>query len=197
MPRATVATMTRLMDEFVTSLARCKQPKLSVLFNPWWRSRRQNFDHLFYGYQDMPIEAAKILMQYYESRGRLGQPVGTYPPGKIIFLRPLKPRNAEKEWDAVYIAPEDLIAEGLLVSPMMFHDHLCSTVYQALQQSLVNSERTENDNGEETVHRSNSLFGVIKNWSKTAYGGLMAFFSRPQAPIVSETRLESILLSPA
>ena len=29
-PRATVANMTRLMDEVVTALARCKQPKLKV-----------------------------------------------------------------------------------------------------------------------------------------------------------------------
>lgn len=188
--------MTRLMDEFVTSLARCKQPKLHILFNPWWRRGKQNFDQLFYGYKDMPIEASKILMQYYESRGRLGQPVGTYPPGKVIFLRPLKSQNAEKQWDAVYVAPEDLIAEGILVSPMMFHDHLCSSVNQALLQSVVNSERTEHEIGGEGANRPSSLFDDIKLRLKIAYGGLRAFFSRPQAP-VSEARLESILLSTA
>ena len=141
-PRATVPTMARLMDELITSLARCKQPKMRVLFAPWWRRHRQRFKDLFYDYKDIPPEAAAVLIKYYESRRRMGQPVAMYPPGKIIFLRPIKSRR-HRHWDAVFVAPEDLIGEGILVSPTMLKDHLCSTVYEALGKSIEKAEAAE------------------------------------------------------
>lgn len=49
-----------------------------------------------------------------------------YPPGRIIFVRPLKtlvgrrhrggPRRLQKGWDCVWITPKELIAEGILIS---------------------------------------------------------------------------------
>ena len=49
-----------------------------------------------------------------------------YPPGRVIFIRPLKqlvgrrhragPRRLEKGWDAVWVTPKELIAEGILIS---------------------------------------------------------------------------------
>ena len=49
-----------------------------------------------------------------------------YPPGRIIFLRRLKtlvgrrgagrPKRHEKGWDSVWVTPEELIAEGILIS---------------------------------------------------------------------------------
>lgn len=158
-PRATVPTMTRLMDELMTSLARCKQPKLRVLFAPWWRRHKQRFQDLFYDYEDIPIEAGVALVRYYESRQRLGQPVSTYPPGKVIFLRPIKTCRGVKHWDAVYIAPEDLVAEGILVSPTMLKDHLCSTVHDALQASL------------ETLKGSEGRRGAFGRWPLKAVRG--------------------------
>lgn len=38
----------------------------------------------------------------------MGQPLSMYPPGRVLFLRPIKTRK-QKEWDAVWIAAEDLI----------------------------------------------------------------------------------------
>ena len=49
-----------------------------------------------------------------------------YPPGRIIFLRPLKTlvgrrragsaKRYEKGWDSVWVSPEELIGEGILIS---------------------------------------------------------------------------------
>jgi hypothetical protein len=109
-----------------------------------------------------------------------------YPPGRVLFLRPIKTRQA-KEWDAVWVQPEDLIggwvgvagrgtpaddhtskcstshqrapdflplhlvvrhaAEGLLISPHMLRDHLCSTSFSAL---LVAASRAERLDGSES-----------------------------------------------
>lgn len=64
-PRATVATMARLMDELMISLARCKQPKMRVLFAPWWRRHKRRFRQLFHDYQDIPPEAAAVLVSFH------------------------------------------------------------------------------------------------------------------------------------
>lgn len=140
--RATVGNLTRLMDEMVTALARCRQPKLKVLFYPWWRRRKAHFRKLFWDYDQIPDESLEVLQRYYESRARIGQPLSMYPPGRIIFLRPIKTRVV-KEWDAVWIQPEDIIAEGLLVSPHMLRDHLCSTAYEALTAAAARMKDME------------------------------------------------------
>lgn len=150
MPRSTVGNLARLMDEMVTALARCKQPKLKarggaqawrgqrtsaclhwhpvapvpmplrlplgsqprvsvqVLMFPWWRHRKTAFTELFHSYESIPAESRDMLQQYYNSRQSMGQPLSMYPPGRVLFLRPIKTQQT-KEWDAVWIQPEDLI----------------------------------------------------------------------------------------
>lgn len=159
-PRATVTTLARLMDELITSLARCRQPKTRVLFAPWWRRHRQRFKDLFYDYKDIPKEAVDVLLRYYESRRRLGQPVPMYPPGRVVFLRPLKARQA-RQWDAVFVAPEDLIGEGILVSPTMLKDHLCSRVNEALESAAERAAAAEGTAGEE---EGPGLLGEMLRW---------------------------------
>jgi hypothetical protein len=93
------------------------------------------------------LSAVRALqVKYHESRRAQGQPVPMFPPGKVIFLRPIKTRRA-KDWDAVHIAPEDLISEGILVSPHMFTDHLCSTAWEALGQAAARAEEAEAGQG--------------------------------------------------
>lgn len=41
-------------------------------------------------------------------RARLGQPLSMYPPGRVLFLRPIKTRAA-KEWEGVWIRPKDIV----------------------------------------------------------------------------------------
>lgn len=49
-----------------------------------------------------------------------------FPPGRVIFLRPIKlldptergekERGVKQEWDAIYTTPQEVIGEGILVS---------------------------------------------------------------------------------
>ena len=62
--------------------------------------------------------------RYYKSTERRGREMDMYPPGRIIFVRPLKTlvgrrghgRRLEKGWDTVWVTPQELIAEGILIS---------------------------------------------------------------------------------
>ena len=45
-----------------------------------------------------------------------------FPPGRIIFVRPLKQyddagKKVDTAWDSVWITPEEIIGEGILISP--------------------------------------------------------------------------------
>ena len=63
---------------------------------------------------------------YYKSVERRRKERDMFPPGRVIFIRPLKqlvgrrhragPRRLEKGWDAVWVTPKELIAEGILIS---------------------------------------------------------------------------------
>ena len=101
-PRMSVPNLGRLMDEMVTSLARCRQPKLKVLLLPWWRRHKADFRHLFWDYGEIPPEPLAVLERYHASRTAMGQPLAMFPPGRLIFLRPIKTRR-KREWDAVWI----------------------------------------------------------------------------------------------
>lgn len=60
---------------------------------------------------------------------RKGRALNMYPPGRIIFLRPIKvakrkhgedgketSRKIVKRWDAVWVSPREVVGEGILVS---------------------------------------------------------------------------------
>jgi len=50
--------------------------------------------------------------------------IAMFPPGRVIFVRPLKVlsgkhgpgRKLEKRWDCVWVTPEQLMSEGILIS---------------------------------------------------------------------------------
>lgn len=50
------------------------------------------------------------------------------PPGRLMFLRPVKGRRGEggahRRFEAVWVDAEELVAEGMLVSPRMMADHM-------------------------------------------------------------------------
>lgn len=73
-----------------------------------------------------------------DSISALGLQVGLYPPGRQIFLRrfkrvsqPQKPEDVY--WDAVWIKPEEIIGEGILVSKHATNDHYPYSLLTALQ----------------------------------------------------------------
>eukprot|EP00884_Botryococcus_braunii_P020127 jgi/Botrbrau1/6799/Bobra.0153s0002.1 len=176
-PRASINNLSRLMDEMMTSLARCRQPKLRVLFGGWWnQDKRPPPDKLFYSNADIPVESLQVLEKYFKRVDRKGQAREMFPPGPIMFVRPLKhlvksgegnSRNksavrVKRTFDCVWITPQELISEGILVSGMMMKDHLLeSNVIPALRYAADHSPGQGlglHDNGQEPDD-SRSQFG--------------------------------------
>jgi hypothetical protein len=67
---------------------------------------------------------ARAARRYYKSTERRGREMDMYPPGRVMFIRPLKTlvgrrgpgRRSERGWDTVWVTPQELIAEGILIS---------------------------------------------------------------------------------
>lgn len=137
-----------------------------VTFYPWWKRRKQDFRLLFWDYDRIPAESVAALRRYYDSRLAMGQPMSMYPPGRIVFVRPIKSRR-EKHWDAVWISPEDLIDEGILLSPNMLTDHLCSTAWHALHSAWEASKGKPGLPGRERVARA---FRSPHAWARAPVG---------------------------
>lgn len=61
--------------------------------------------------------------RYFKSREVKGRAIDMFPPGRVIFVRPIKQvdehgrKKGRRQWDTVWVQPTELIAEGILVSP--------------------------------------------------------------------------------
>ncbi|BDA50747.1 Sn1-specific diacylglycerol lipase alpha [Coccomyxa sp. Obi] len=136
-PRVSVVNLGRLIDQMVTSLALCKLNKSDAFLRGLTkRMRHEHTDDLFWRYSEVPDEAMQVLQEYnagLEVRSRMLELV---PPGRIVFLRPLKREGTRAAWDAVWIKPEELIREGILVSPRMVEDHSCLALQAALRMAI-------------------------------------------------------------
>ncbi|BDA43045.1 probable Sn1-specific diacylglycerol lipase alpha [Coccomyxa sp. Obi] len=162
-PRMTVNNLSRLMDEMVTALARTRHHKLRVLIGGWWRKEnRPPPQHLFCEYEEIPLEARVFLEKYYKSVERRGKEMDMFPPGRVIFVRPLKtlvgrrhragPKRFQKGWDAVWITPQELIAEGILISGRMMEHHLLQSTLQGALDHVI-EKHPANPNPKKTAKR--------------------------------------------
>ncbi|KAL3137504.1 hypothetical protein ABBQ38_004792 [Trebouxia sp. C0009 RCD-2024] len=157
--RGTVNNLSRLMDEMVTALARCRYHKLHVIMGGWWwKERRPAPDSLFCPYSKIPRESRALLERYHLAQERKGRALNMYPPGRIIFLRPIKVRKKRKHggegklvkrWDAVWVSPREVVGEGILVSKRMLEDHLS-------EKALIPALRFVAENHPQRLARSDS-----------------------------------------
>ncbi|KAK9827307.1 hypothetical protein WJX81_002709 [Elliptochloris bilobata] len=136
-PRVSIVNLGRLIDEMVTSLALCRHNKNDLLLHKLRRSARHGRARsMFWRYNQVPKEAQAVLQAYnagIEARSRMLELV---PPGRVLFLRPLKRDGARVAWDAVWCHASDIIREGILVSPRMVEDHYSSTLAAALRSAM-------------------------------------------------------------
>ncbi|EIE20387.1 alpha/beta-hydrolase [Coccomyxa subellipsoidea C-169] len=136
-PRVSVVNLGRLIDQMVTSLALCKLNKSDAFLRGLTkRMRHEHTGDLFWRYAEVPEEAMQVLQAYnagLEVRSRMLELV---PPGRVIFLRPLKREGTRAAWDAVWVKAEEVIREGILVSPRMVEDHSCVALQAALRLAL-------------------------------------------------------------
>ncbi|KAL0046812.1 hypothetical protein WJX82_010501 [Trebouxia sp. C0006] len=133
-PRLSVVNIGRLIDELVTGLAMCKHNKNDMLLrkmSTFWRHDRA--DQLFHDYLAIPHEALQVLEQYNQGIEARNRMLELILPGKVVFLRPRKTNNIRSSWDAVWMAPEEIAKEGIIISPHLLDDHYTITLEAALR----------------------------------------------------------------
>ena len=76
----------------------------------------------------VPQEALDVLQEYADLIKARSKMLEMIPPGQVILLRALKVNGERKSWDAVWVKAEELIREGILISPSMANDHYALTL---------------------------------------------------------------------
>lgn len=106
----------------------------------------------------MAVLIEMVHCRYYEQEDvKDADLMNMYPPGKIIFMRPVKTtkgklrlghvhREKLKEWDAVWVTAYELIGEGILLSKAV-RSFLAADVCKFPRENFGN----ENEEGVEKV----------------------------------------------
>ncbi|KAK9805494.1 hypothetical protein WJX72_001323 [[Myrmecia] bisecta] len=143
-PRLTLATFERLRDEMIMAACRCKLNKAQVMWGVIC-GKRWKEEELFLPEAEVAQEASDLLQQYtarlHRSRSdhrRLASARNFVPPGRLMFLRPIKVATrtniVKRKYDAVWIKAQELMSEGILVSPRMMADHMPDYLNSTLQR---------------------------------------------------------------
>lgn len=71
-----------------------------------------------------------MALRYFKSREIKGRAMDMFPPGRIVFIRPIKQvdehgkKKGHRGWDTVWVQPMEIIGEGILVSPRVSYKQL-------------------------------------------------------------------------
>ncbi|KAL6766765.1 hypothetical protein ACKKBG_A37265 [Auxenochlorella protothecoides x Auxenochlorella symbiontica] len=124
-PRLGTITFERLIDQMVVALASTRLTKLRVLTSARSAAlRRLPRNKVFYQPRDIPEEALRYVLQYFEGKcsyKHLYLPM--YPAGRVMHLRRVEREKGSRAWDAVWVSHRCLIDEGILVSRHQSSDH--------------------------------------------------------------------------
>ncbi|BDA42995.1 probable Sn1-specific diacylglycerol lipase alpha [Coccomyxa sp. Obi] len=147
-PRLSLKNLDRLLDEMIVALARSNMHTLRILLGALLSSkyrRRKRLRKLFRAPDEVPAEALKFLCEFRRHSAQADPEKfrDMLPPGRMIFARRLKrlvkrKRRREKwdvTWDAVYIEPEEIVREGILVSRKLLEDHRLNHLNEALKRA--------------------------------------------------------------
>ncbi|KAL3156144.1 hypothetical protein ABBQ32_012435 [Trebouxia sp. C0010 RCD-2024] len=143
-PRLTVHSFERLRDEMITAAVRCKQSKLRFFFGALY-GKKWREDELFHPQALVQDRADELLQRYNTSsqggnprRNRYEQARDFVPPGRLMFLRPIKSaakeRKSNRKYMPVWITAQELKREGVLISPRMMADHMPDYLTAVLQR---------------------------------------------------------------
>ncbi|KAK9826366.1 hypothetical protein WJX81_002936 [Elliptochloris bilobata] len=158
-PRLSLASFERLRDDMIVAAARCRVPKALLLARTLCGHRWTEAE-LFAPHAPRSADAAAALSAFRNtgdvppsSDGDCGERNGVAsrrqadryamarhfrPPGRLMFLRPAKGSRwegaARRGFEAVWIDAEELVAEGMLVSPKMMADHMPDRLCKVLQR---------------------------------------------------------------
>ncbi|BDA42994.1 probable nuclear valosin-containing protein-like at C-terminar half [Coccomyxa sp. Obi] len=146
-PRLSLKNLDRLLDDMIVALARSNMHTLRLLgvAVAGKKQRRRWLKNFFRPPDKVPEEALQFLSEFRKQSAQVDKHslMEMLPPGRMVFLRRLKRlekskrRSEDREvtWDAVYISPEEILREGLLVSGKMLADHQLTHLNEALKSA--------------------------------------------------------------
>lgn len=138
----------RVVDDMVLALARCKRPKLAIMWDVMAKRRKDpaTAPPTFCAFEDVGPEAEAALRRYVATsrlHAASADSEELYPPGRVIHLRPFAAagaagrRPANDVWDAVWTTGEDIVGEGLLLTMQMMAHHRVLTMQAALRSAIA------------------------------------------------------------
>ena len=150
--RLSIGNMRAIVDDMVLALARCKRPKMSIILDLLLGRRKDpaTAPPTFCRIGDVSKEVKVALENYLRSSELHSETTDAklYPPGKILFLRPLfefTKKQSTENFDAIWIAKEDLMDEGILImKESLAHHHLWAT-NNALDSALSSLQQQSNE----------------------------------------------------
>jgi sn1-specific diacylglycerol lipase len=144
-PRLSLPNIDRLRDEMMHAAARCRQPKASVAAG-WVWGKRWAEEELFHSPDQIPEETMEVLRRYYVGvdgdarRREMMALAGRFSlPGRVAYMRQMEPPvglgaaaagggccagEPERSYAAEWVAPEEVLDTGLVLSARMNADHM-------------------------------------------------------------------------
>ncbi|CAD7703304.1 unnamed protein product [Ostreobium quekettii] len=144
-PRLTVGTLERLRDQMVQAVVQCQRSKASILVGGLIGKKWEE-EQLFVPAEDVRPQAFVAFQRYkasVESAAALDglDPARKFiPPGRVIYLRPSKSQRADgkvsRTYQAVWTTGQELVNEGILMSPRLMYNHIPFNSYDTLLEIL-------------------------------------------------------------
>lgn len=146
--RLNLQNVSRLVDDMVLALGRCRKPKLTIILEIIFGRRkfRSNADS-YYSAEGISSEVLEVLQRYIDTSMLHGETIrqggcNLFPPGRALFLRPIEKNLSggdeydDNIWDVVTIDKATLLSEGILLTRQALdHHHLWCTL-SAMQSCL-------------------------------------------------------------
>ena len=146
-PRMSLHAINTLRDEMVDAIANCKRGKWKVISGGCF-CWSQETDFFYSQGERKSDESMLLLNNYQKSRDTLKDPpIRLHCPGKILHLvKTYTDKNffmtASRIYSAVWAHNEDFL--NILVSPLMFQDHMPDEVLKVLQD-VADSVRSDHE----------------------------------------------------
>eukprot|EP01026_Neomeris_dumetosa_P056263 TRINITY_DN5142_c1_g1_i1.p1 TRINITY_DN5142_c1_g1~~TRINITY_DN5142_c1_g1_i1.p1 ORF type:complete len:368 (-),score=56.99 TRINITY_DN5142_c1_g1_i1:188-1174(-) len=155
-PRLSFHTFEKLRDEAVAGLFLCKWNKQQLFWDSILRccccSKSSEF---LYKFDEVPSEVMEGLQKFQNSVEQarevdqfIAKSREFVPPGKLIFFRALSQQDGKKsrveQFDVVWITADELLNEGILVSPRMFLDHFPDQSTEIIQRTAQRLRKLNN-----------------------------------------------------
>jgi sn1-specific diacylglycerol lipase len=151
--RLSLQTVQELIDDMVSSLCRCKRPKLTILIDHLLgRRKHPSMAPKTFGKFESLSPEIKAILEQYLAQSQLHQEkleeTPLCPGGTVILMRPYSVRkdvvrqcrkdkiSFEEIWEAVYIDSDEVLNEGLVLTGSSIGHHRVSVLQDSLESAL-------------------------------------------------------------